>query len=63
MNEVSRDLIVNSYSKKKQALMVFLSLFILELATLFPFYNLYALFPPFYDLFRYVLTKLICSHS
>jgi len=29
MNEVSRDLIVNSYSKKKQALLVFLSLCVL----------------------------------
>jgi syndetin len=31
MNEVSRDLIVNSYSKKKQALVVFPSLFNLKL--------------------------------
>lgn len=35
MNEVSRDLIVNSYSKKKQALTVFSSLFVLKLATIF----------------------------
>lgn len=47
MNEVSRDLIVNSYSKKKQALMVFCSLFVLKPAIIFK--CLYTLFHCYFD--------------